>query len=601
MGLGGHSPLPGAAAPYRDPYRPRHQERLPSDASDLTLADASPAPKTPGFTPTLPPITAYDIEADYHLHPDLSGRPHERIHLDDIPSNARRFGLRLIGYGRELPSYGESLLNIVTSSWLNFLLPFVPIAWVAHFLRWPAAYVFGLSFVAIIPLEKLFDFGGEEFALYCGKSVGDLVVITLANTVEATLAIILLYRCELKLLQSTIIGVILLHTLLVPGGAFLAGGARIWEQHLHESSTQLNQSLITIGALTLLVPAAFFAALYGNDYGPNALNSLGGQVIANATHGLTNSSTSEAGNSTAGHAEGGEGSAAGATVHAIFRFIKRAAEEGAGASTGGEGGHAGALAAHRLALSDETKIRIEYISRGCAILLLIVYVASRMYLHNPDANEKLLAVGPEAFRKAEEETLEVKPKMRPLVCLFLLIVTVPLTAFTVEILVESVDAVRNRGDITAEWFGIILLPIASFSGDALITVTYFLHKLVKRNLPPPAELAQGRSIDLAIQFVLFWMPALVLLGWWSGKPFTLLFDLFEVAVLIGACFLVNYVTQDSKTNWAEGLIMVVFYVMIAVTAWYYDGQFAIRAINGEGCGSVLEFIEEGASAAAGGH
>lgn len=39
-------------------------------------------------------------------------------------------------------------------------------------------------------------------------------------------------------------------------------------------------------------------------------------------------------------------------------------------------------------------------------------------------------------------------------------------------------------------------------------------------------------------------------------------DLFEVACLIGATFIVNYVTADSKTNWAEGMAMVIFYVMI---------------------------------------
>jgi hypothetical protein len=37
-------------------------------------------------------------------------------------------------------------------------------------------------------------------------------------------------------------------------------------------------------------------------------------------------------------------------------------------------------------------------------------------------------------------------------------------------------------------------------------------------------------------------------------------------VLIGACFIVNYVTADSKTNWAEGATMVSFYVMIVSDA-----------------------------------
>ena len=39
-------------------------------------------------------------------------------------------------------------------------------------------------------------------------------------------------------------------------------------------------------------------------------------------------------------------------------------------------------------------------------------------------------------------------------------------------------------------------------------------------------------------------------------------DYFEVALLLGACFLVNYVMQDSKTNMSEGLTMICFYVMI---------------------------------------
>lgn len=60
----------------------------------------------------------------------------------------------------------------------------------------------------------------------------------------------------------------------------MTGGARIWEQNLHPHTTQLNQSLLTIGfvwfilpvvpidlynllcrVLALLVPAALFAAV----------------------------------------------------------------------------------------------------------------------------------------------------------------------------------------------------------------------------------------------------------------------------------------------------------------------------------------------------
>ena len=70
---------------------------------------------------------------------------------------------------------------------------------------------------------------------------------------------------RLRLLQSTIVGeyfdykfarttrltrgagVVILHLLLIPGTAFLAGGAQVWEQNLHPHPTELNHSLLAVG------------------------------------------------------------------------------------------------------------------------------------------------------------------------------------------------------------------------------------------------------------------------------------------------------------------------------------------------------------------
>ena len=53
-----------------------------------------------------------------------------------------------------------------------------------------------MCFLAIVPLEKLFEWCGEQMALYLGSVLGDLLIVTLNNVVEATLAIILLTKCE---------------------------------------------------------------------------------------------------------------------------------------------------------------------------------------------------------------------------------------------------------------------------------------------------------------------------------------------------------------------------------------------------------------------
>lgn len=40
-----------------------------------------------------------------------------------------------------------------------------------------------MSFLAIIPLECMFDWGGEQMAIYLGKDLGDLLIITLNKSV----------------------------------------------------------------------------------------------------------------------------------------------------------------------------------------------------------------------------------------------------------------------------------------------------------------------------------------------------------------------------------------------------------------------------------
>lgn len=70
----------------------------------------------------------------------------------------------------------------------------------------------------------------------------------------------------------------------------------------------------------------------------------------------------------------------------------------------------------------------------------------------------------------------------------------------------------------------------SFSADGVIAIVYFTRSMVNHILGfktlVPSELAKARAIDLSIQFTLFWMPFLVLLGWWIDKPMHLLFGAY---------------------------------------------------------------------------
>ncbi|KDR83456.1 hypothetical protein GALMADRAFT_235613 [Galerina marginata CBS 339.88] len=447
----------------------------------------------------------------------------QTLKLQENKEELVRFWDQFTRKGKRKIGVMESLKAILYSSWLNFFLVLIPLAWISNFLGWNDEITFVLCFFAIVPLERLFDWGGEQMAFYLGKELGDLLVITLNNAVEATLAILLLKRCELILLKSTIIGVVILHLLLVPGTAFVTGGARVIQQDLHPHLTELNHSLLTIGVLTLLIPAAFFSAI-------DSSFSIDGETGAQSV------------------------------------------------------------------VTDATRHTFLQMSRGLAVLLLVVYVCSRIYLHNPPGEDNALDLAetlhaPVALKEHLARLREEDPEVNQWVCMLMLAICIGLMAATAEYLVESIDFVRGKAGIRQEWFGLILLPIVSFAADGTVAIVYFVRYMFKhffREPSPPPTLAKGEAIDLSIQFTLFWMPLFVLLGWWTDKPLTLLFETFEVAILIGSCFLVNYVTADSKTNWAEGVAMVSFYCMIALCSWFYPGQDEIKLLSH--CGTVADTL-----------
>ncbi|KAJ7228974.1 hypothetical protein GGX14DRAFT_344883 [Mycena pura] len=414
---------------------------------------------------------------------------------------------RFRGKGRLRVSWTQSLIAILRSSYLNVLLAFVPVAWGVHFVGTVSHTVqFGSCFIALIPLSKLLDYGGENLALYCRKDIGDLIIVTLNNAIQAILSIVLLAHCQLKLVQSTIVGVILLRLLLVPACALITGGARIAAQELHPHLATLNEALLTIGLLAILLPATFFAAL-------NSSNSGGGGAV-----------------------------------------------------------------------SDDVRGDILKVSRGLAVILLAMYLCSRVFLHNPPNQSEGIHERKEApaelkemVQKMAEEDLEVNPWA----CLVLLVFTVALVAVIAQFLVESTESMQERHQLKEEWFGLFMLPFISFSAECIISAVYFVHFYLQQylgpgtSLSPPKTLAKARSVDLSIQFLIFWMPLLVLLAWCSHRPLSLLFDLFEVVALIGATFLVNNVTADAKTS---AMTMLALYFMIALTAWFYSGQPAIATM-----------------------
>ncbi|KIW34097.1 calcium/proton exchanger [Cladophialophora immunda] len=239
------------------------------------------------------------------------------------------------------------------------------------------------------------------------------------------------------------------------------------------------------------------------------------------------------------------------------------------------------------ATTENAKPGVAELSRGTAILLLIVYACylffqlkSHSAIYNaPSAKNETRDVGtklkkaiPNKFRSKKEPEAETpepadndepeQPQLSIWVALLTLAISTVLVALNAEYLVDSINAITCGGGISKNFVGLILLPIVGNAAEHATAVTV----AVKDKM----DLAIGVAVGSSMQIALLVLPFVVVLGWIIGKDdMTLFFDGFQIAVLFVAVLLVNYLISDGKSHYLEGILLMTLYIIIAVAAWFY--------------------------------
>ena len=98
-------------------------------------------------------------------------------------------------------------------------------------------------------------------------------------------------------------------------------------------------------------------------------------------------------------------------------------------------------------VTDTSRASFLHISRGMAIILLFVYVASRWYLYDPPGEDNALQLdenAPKALHDEEEKWRNYQPDVGPGFCMIMLTVTVVLVTVTAEWVSMVVSALHAR-------------------------------------------------------------------------------------------------------------------------------------------------------------
>ena len=138
------------------------------------------------------------------------------------------------------------------------LLLFIPLSLALRYVfDAPAGWVFVIGAAAIAVLADWLRRATEQLADRAGSTIGGLLNISFGNTAELILALFVLSRAQVRIVQAQITGSIIGTTLLFLGISALVGGVGRVRQTFNQASAGLLSTLLFLVVVAILLPAVF--------------------------------------------------------------------------------------------------------------------------------------------------------------------------------------------------------------------------------------------------------------------------------------------------------------------------------------------------------
>jgi Ca2+:H+ antiporter len=418
---------------------------------------------------------------------------------------------------RKIP-VGAQIKFVLFGAWINVLLLMVPVGFVVNYLHIGDIPVFVINFFAIIPLAAMLSTATEELALRVGETMGGLLNATFGNAVELIVSVQALIANEITIVKTSLIGSMLSNLLLVMGMSFFLGGVNRSEQYFNVTVAQTAASLLALCIASLIIPTVFHNTIAEDD--DNDGDALRNAELSHGTAVIL------------------------LIVYGCYLFFQ--------------------LKTHAVMYNEPSqkvpKRKSAKVEDGAAMRGIATIGAGTAAASGGNVNLKSLLKHPNE-EEEEEDDFEA-PSLSIIGALVTLAISTTLVAFCCEFMVSSIHGLTSTGKISTVFVGLILLPIVGNAAEHATAVTVAMKDKM--------DLSIGVAVGSSMQIALLVFPFIILLGWIMGKEcMNLYFDTFQIATLFVSVLLVNYLIQDGKSHWLEGVLLMASYFIIAIAAWFY--------------------------------
>ncbi|KAL8819445.1 MAG: hypothetical protein Q9223_002128 [Gallowayella weberi] len=397
----------------------------------------------------------------------------------------------------------------VVSQYVNFLWPFVPLAIIFRYaLPHHPLLIFGFAYVGMIPSANLLGFAGQEFAKKMPKVAGILIETTFGSIVEIILFVVLIVK----------------HREPVEG----------------ETTGNGDE-----GNFIPIIQAAILGSILANLlFCLGLCFFVGGlQKSAQKFHPVI----SETGN--------------GLLLVAAFGLLIPSAFYSAlkGETTVGKSS-LGFVTLKEKFTTEALQRDILKISQLTSIVLIIAFGCYLFF--NAQSQHSVLHEVIEMDEHHDLDSHEDQARMRytGTETTVALIISLVFATLLLIYLVEQIEAVVHSG-VPDQFLGLILLPFVEKAAEHLTAIDEAYDGVI--------NVALYHCLGPSIQTALFNGPLVVIVGWILNKPMDLNFEIFMIVLVVLGIVVVGNFLRDGESNWLEGLLLVIVYIIIAIASWYY--------------------------------
>jgi Ca2+:H+ antiporter len=126
-----------------------------------------------------------------------------------------------------------------------------------------------------------------------------------------------------------------------------------------------------------------------------------------------------------------------------------------------------------------------------------------------------------------------------------------------EILVGSIEEASHQVGLSQFFVGVFVVAIVGNAAEHYVAVVVAMKNKM--------DLAVNIAIGSSAQIALFVAPVLVLLSFFFGPyPMSLVFNGYEVAGLIAAVLVANFLASEGESTWFEGVQLLALYLVLGL-------------------------------------